>query len=148
MKHGFILMLERDAVDREITLNHFLSMREDVEIKFLTFSNEVIPFLTEIVLESKPLPQLVILSMNSIPENALLVVKELKSKPGLKHIPVIILGEDTDQRLIKECYYAGTNSFINKPFTNEETGAKICSFINYWLDVSEPADYSEAEKIA
>lgn len=131
---GYILMLEGDEHDRELSKNYFDTLA--VPFEFLKLSNEVMPFLKD-KLNSGVLPSLLLLTLNSIPANALEVLKEIKAIGSLKHIPVIILGEHTQEELIKECYANGASTFINKPFTNTLTDMSIKTFVHYWYEVAQ-----------
>lgn len=125
-------MLESDAHDRELSQNYFDA--HVLPVKFLKLSNDVVPFLKEY---ATALPALILLSMNSFPDKGIDVLTEVKAIDYLKHIPVILLGEDTQDDLIKACYAKGASSFINKPFTTELTDVSIRSFIQYWFEVAK-----------
>jgi response regulator RpfG family c-di-GMP phosphodiesterase len=133
-------MLENDPVDRETTLIILNEKFPGVDVNFLSYSNEVMIYLMDKVLSGKSLPHLVLLSMNSIPDNGLTVLKEVRNIPSLRHLPVIILGENTLPSMIKACYDAGANTFISKPMSNESTHYKIGTFMNYWFEVAETLD--------
>src|SRR6187402_2071228 len=115
---GYILMLENDEHDRELSSVYFQS--SEISYEFLKFSNEVVPFLKD-QMRSNTLPSIILLSMNSIPETGFTVLKDIKSIDPIKHIPVVVLGENTQADLIKQCYANGASTFINKPFTNALT---------------------------
>lgn len=131
---GYILMLESDEHDRELSRNYFDT--HSISFKFLNLSNEVLPFLKEKE-RANTLPALIILSMNSFPDNGLEVLTKVKAIDTLKHIPIIILGENTQHDLIKDCYAKGASTFINKPFTTQLTDISIRSFIHYWFEVAQ-----------
>jgi CheY-like chemotaxis protein len=130
----YILMLESDEHDRETSSGYFTA--SNLSYQFLKSSQEVIPFLKERQ-QSDILPSIILLSLNSLPENGITVLKEIKNSPSFKHVPVILLGENTQADLIKECYSNGANTFINKPFTNALTDLSIKSFIQYWFEVAQ-----------
>jgi CheY-like chemotaxis protein len=144
MRKNYLLMLEQDPIDRETRINNINSVSMGIDVEFLNSSNEVIPFLNQRMGLLSSLPQLIILSMNSLPDNGLVILKQLKSNLIYKHIPVVILGENTLPDLIKECYLNGVNSFINKPFTSDQTIKKIKTFIEYWFDVVELSESNQA----
>ena len=124
-------MLESDELDRELSSDYFRS--HQIPYTFLKHSNEVIPFLNQ----SEHLPALILLAMNSLPENGLNVLKQIKTNDDLRHLPVIILGEDTQPELIKECYANGVNTFINKPFSDRLTDFTIKNFLYYWFEIAQ-----------
>lgn len=137
MKNEYILMLEQDAVDRETTMQHINSAGKKIDIEFVSNSADVIRFLNNKTALNQKLPRVVLLSMNSFPQNGLIVLKTIRSVETFKYIPVIILGENTLPELVLECYAAGANSFINKPLENSLTDIKIKTFLSYWFDVVE-----------
>ncbi len=130
----YIVMLENDEHDKELSAGYFKASH--IPCEFINFSNDVIPFLMP-KQKSNHLPDLILLSMNSLPHTGLSVLKELKAIEELKHIPVIILGENTQKELIRECYANGVSTFINKPFTDALTDRSIKSFIHYWFEVAQ-----------
>jgi CheY-like chemotaxis protein len=83
------------------------------------------------------LPALILLRFNAVPETGLQVLRTLKVNTAFQHLPVIILGESAPADLVAQCYSAGANTVINKPFTFELANTKISSFIKYWFDVAE-----------
>jgi CheY-like chemotaxis protein len=132
--NSYILMLEGDPIDRELSKDYFA---EKINLRFLQSSSEVLPFLIDQLSNHLSLPKLIILSLHSVPDTGLKVLEQVKTHDGLKHIPVIVLGENTQPGLIKACYENGANTFIKKPFTNAQTEIKIKSFLHYWLEVAE-----------
>jgi CheY-like chemotaxis protein len=132
---GYVLMLESDLQDRELSGRYFVE--RNIPLEFLTSSNEVITFLNNKLASKSALPRIILLSMRSIPETGLHVLQQIKSDLNFKHIPVVVLGENTQSDLIKRCYEDGANTFINKPFTNELTDIKVKAFLHYWFDVAE-----------
>lgn len=134
-KKGYILMLEKDEHDLELTSNYFDAMH--IPAFYLQQSNQVIPFLNQTLIERSELPALVLLSMNSVPDSGLEVLKQIKGSRHFKHIPVVILGENTQRDLINQCYAEGVNTFINKPLSNKRTDVAIKAFLLYWFEVAE-----------
>ncbi len=132
MKHPYILMLESDPHDRELTMEFFAKDKRNIHVDFLSYSYEVLPYL-----HSAPsLPALILLRLNAVPDTGLLVLESLKRNEAFQHVPVIILSEGTTSKLITQCYASGANTVIDKPFTYEETNIKIQYFLQYWFDVA------------
>jgi DNA-binding NarL/FixJ family response regulator len=82
-------------------------------------------------------PSLILLDMNAVPLNARDVLRELKASSGYSHIPVVVLSEMTNTKLVKDCYALGASSFIMKPDSVERTNKKIMSFLEYWFETVE-----------
>ncbi|MGZ3883563.1 MAG: response regulator [Bacteroidia bacterium] len=136
MKKKYMLMLESDENDRELSQHYFKDY--GIDCRFLERSNEVIPFLD--CHNPYELPLIVLLSMKSVPDTGLDILKKIKSKPHFRHIPVVMLGENTQEAIIKQCYAEGAASCINKPFSDRLVDVKIRSFLQYWFEVSELAN--------
>lgn len=135
MENGYILMLEADAQDQELSLEYFKA--RNISCDFVTYSNKVMEFLNSKLIENKPLPKVIILSLHAVPDTGFFVLQEIKHNDHFNHIPVVVLGENTHEEMVKRCYAAGANTFINKPFSNEETSLKINLFLDYWFEVAE-----------
>ena len=132
-KWPLIFMLEQDPDDRELT--EIISKETGFEIDFRFFSEQSAFFRALSV--SVPLPRIIILSYNSIPDSAITVLRALKADSRLMRIPVIILSDSITDNALHEAYQHGASSYIRKPFTNSDTVNKIATFLNYWLNVVE-----------
>ncbi|HEX8333676.1 MAG TPA: response regulator [Segetibacter sp.] len=130
--HGYVLMLEDDPDDRFITKESIEKLGLNITIKFVQYSYDLFKHL-----ESFENPGLILLDSNSLPENAIAVVKKLKGDARYKKIPVVVLGDSSVSRYVSECYELGVNSFIKKPSTMEETLSKIDVFFKYWFSAVE-----------
>lgn len=135
MENGYILMLEADAQDRELSSEYFKA--RNISFEFAAYSNQVMTFLNSKLIENQPLPKVIILSLHAAPDTGFFVLQEIKQNEDFNHIPVVVLGENTHEEMVKRCYTAGANTFINKPFSNEETSLKINLFLDYWFEVAE-----------
>jgi CheY-like chemotaxis protein len=133
-KQPFVLMLEEDPDDRQITESALLELGFDIPVKYVKYSDELFEKLQE---ENKP--SLILVDYNSTPAPALDVLKALKGNEEYKHIPTVVLGEGLPEHFIKECYQCGANSYITKPASNRVTKDKIETFFKYWLNVAETA---------
>ena len=127
-----ILMLEDDSDDRYITESAVADLGLDVEIEFFSNSNK---FLNSLSAMDKP--SLLLIDYNSVPENGLEVLKNIKSLPIMSSVPIVILSDTSTETYRNECYAHGASSFIKKPQTVTGTAKKIETFFKYWLDVAE-----------
>ena len=125
-------MLEDDPDDRFITEESLEKLGYDLSIKFVHYSNDLFSHL-----DTSPLPDLILLDFNSIPDNATSIIQKLKSDARYKKIPLIVLSDNSPSKYIAECYELGVNSFVIKPSTMEETLSKIDTFFKYWFTIAE-----------
>jgi DNA-binding response OmpR family regulator len=127
----YVLMLQTDPEDRELTESIVNEFNFSVPLKFLAEAEEIDNYTAAV-----GFPSLLLVS-DSSRGMAVSLVKKLKSKAAYSHIPVIILAERSLNSYAKYCYRAGANSFVIKPSTLEETRKKIEFFFKYWFEVAE-----------
>lgn len=125
-------MLEDDSDDRELTRSSVKELGYDIEIKFAKNGKEAFD-----ILELNARPQLIFIDYNAAPEDGLQVLKEIKLVEEFKKIPVIILTDNADKKLIRSGYEFGASSIVKKPLSDEATRQKIDTFFNYWLKAAE-----------
>lgn len=125
-------MLEHDDDDRYITQAIFDDYKLNVEIKFVSDSDQLMDYLQRCFQNQQPLPSVILLNYQSTPLNAVSMLKNIKSKPEYRHIPLVVLCGTADPDVVRECYLSGANSFIQKP--SEKVENKILSFVRYWFE--------------
>jgi CheY-like chemotaxis protein len=64
-------------------------------------------------------------------------LKEIKSDPALKRIPIVVLTTSQAEEDILRSYDLGVNSFIRKPVTFEGLVNVIRSIGHYWFEIVE-----------
>jgi CheY-like chemotaxis protein len=82
-----------------------------------------------------PQPGIILLDLNLPGTDGRDVLREVKSDPSLKSIPVIILTASNSERDIEECYRAGANSYIQKPSGIDGFFKVIEGLRDYWFEV-------------
>ncbi len=83
-------------------------------------------------------PRLILLDLKLPKVNGLEVLREIKSDPRTKAIPVVILTASKEERDLMDSYQGGVNSYIQKPVDFDEFRATIKQLGLYWLLVNEP----------
>jgi len=126
-----VAMLEDDSDDRYLTQETLNSLGLKIQIKFYTRSDELFVALPQTK------PSLLLVDYNSTPENAVGVLRHLKSNEAYRSIPVVVLCDSHHPKYHAECYAEGASSVVVKPQTLEETKNKIKSFFTYWMEVAE-----------
>lgn len=82
-------------------------------------------------------PKLVLLDLKMPKVDGLQVLKQVKSDPRTKTIPVVIMTSSKEQRDLIEGYNAGANSFIQKPVDFEQFRDTVKTLGMYWLVVNQ-----------
>lgn len=81
-------------------------------------------------------PNIIILDLNLPKKSGREVLKEIKEDDNLKLIPVIVLTTSSDDEDICEAYRHHASAYIIKPADFDEFDDVICSFENFWFNIS------------
>ncbi|HEV8284342.1 MAG TPA: hypothetical protein VGQ09_08525 [Chitinophagaceae bacterium] len=128
---SYVLMLQTDADDKEITESVLANIELTMPVKFLENIDELNTFILH---HGKPV--LILINENT-KRIGIEIVKHLKKDSSLKDIPLVILKENTIPEYVNNCYREGANTVITKPSTIELTNKKIQLFFAYWFKVAE-----------
>jgi CheY-like chemotaxis protein len=82
-------------------------------------------------------PKLVLLDLKMPKIDGLQVLKQVKSDPRTKTIPVVIMTSSKEERDLIEGYNSGVNSFIQKPVDFEQFRHIVKTLGMYWLVVNQ-----------
>ena len=82
-------------------------------------------------------PGLILLDLNMPKKDGRGALKEIRSNPSLKNIPVVILTTSKDEEDIQLCYQLGANSYIKKPLSFNRLVEIVKVLKQYWFDVVE-----------
>lgn len=92
--------------------------------------------------ESSPSPGIILLDLNMPRKDGREALREIKSAPGLRRIPIIILTTSQAEEDILRSYDLGVNSFIRKPVRFEDFIEMIQVLGKYWFQIVElPGGY-------
>ena len=84
-------------------------------------------------------PKLLLLDLKMPKVSGMQVLEKVKSDPGLKSIPVVILTSSQEDPDIANCYALGANSYIVKPVDSDNFFHAIKAMGMYWMILSQPA---------
>ncbi|MCC6442678.1 MAG: response regulator [Armatimonadetes bacterium] len=133
------VLLVEDNPDHIFLTRKALSESEEIAftVHVVRDGEEAIHFVRRVPpYERAPRPDIVLLDIQLPRKDGFRVLEELKSDPGTRIIPVLMLTtSDADADILKS-YGLGTNSYIAKPIRYDEFSEKIRSISNYWGKVS------------
>jgi CheY-like chemotaxis protein len=138
-KTKIILMAEDDVDDRLLAKDALAESGLDSELRFVDNGEELLDYLHrrgKFDAQALP-PGLILLDLNMPVKDGREVLREIKSNPALRQIPVVVLTTshaDTDIELI---YHLGANSFITKPVRYELLVDVMRILSQYWLKTVE-----------
>ncbi|TVP65906.1 MAG: response regulator [Nodularia sp. (in: Bacteria)] len=82
-----------------------------------------------------PRPGLILLDLNMPKKNGLEVLRDIKTNPLFRRIPVIVLSTSNDKEDIYRTYDLGANSFITKPVTFTALVEIMKNIGKYWFEI-------------
>jgi CheY-like chemotaxis protein len=84
-----------------------------------------------------PRPGIILLDLNMPRKDGREALKEIKSDPKLKEIPIVVFTTSKAEEDIYRSYKLGVNSFITKPVTFESLIDVMNSLGRYWFEIVE-----------
>ncbi len=86
--------------------------------------------------ESAQRPDIILLDLNLPRKDGREVLIEIKSDPGLRRIPVLILTSSTDRSDVEHAYAHHANSYLHKPMGLEGLRTLVESIREFWLETA------------
>jgi CheY-like chemotaxis protein len=136
-----ILMADDDADDRLLARDALEESQSENDLRCVENGEELLDYLQRRgkyeAGEAAPRPNLILLDLNMPRKDGREALKEIKSDPDLRRIPVVVFTTskaDTDIGLL---YELGANSFISKPFQFEALVGLMRLIDHYWLESVE-----------
>ena len=139
-----ILMADDDADDRMLTHDALEESRVLNELRFVEDGEELMDYLHRkgkyADPESSPKPGLILLDLNMPKKDGREALKEIKSDPNLRRIPVVIMTTSKAEEDIYRSYDFGASSFITKPVTFDRLVELMRALGEYWVEFVELPD--------
>jgi two-component system, response regulator len=137
-----ILLVEDDPRDEWLTVRELRGSKAPWRIEIARDGEEALDFLFCRGTHSNRLPQsfpkLILLDLKLPKIDGLQVLREIKSRPETRAIPVVALTSSREERDIVECYSLGVNSYVQKPVDFEQFRKTIQTLGLYWLGINQP----------
>jgi CheY-like chemotaxis protein len=83
-------------------------------------------------------PAVVLLDLKMPKVGGLEVLRQMKSDPQLKMIPVVVLTSSREEQDLDNCYQLGANAYIVKPVGFEEFTEAVRQVAMFWAVMNEP----------
>lgn len=134
-----ILMADDDEDDRLMTKEALDETPLGSNLRFVEDGEELLDYLFQRNNYSDPAkaprPDLILLDLNMPKKDGREALKEIKSSPELKNIPVVVLTTSKAEEDIYQTYELGVNSFISKPVTFEGMVETMKTLSLYWFNI-------------
>ena len=87
-------------------------------------------------------PKLVLLDLKLPKVDGMEVLKQVKSDPRTRTIPIVIMTSSKEERDLVAGYNLGANSYIQKPVDFDQFRETVKSIGLYWLVINQPVPIS------
>lgn len=135
----YILLVEDNEQDEILTIKALQKNKILNEIKVARDGLEAIELLFDDTSQSyeRELPQLILLDLKLPKIDGLEVLKNIRSHPRTKIVPVVILTTSKEDSDLLSGYEMGANSYVRKPVDFHEFAEAVRSLGTYWLLLNE-----------
>ena len=124
------ILLVRDAFDESKLMNELYTVFDGQEL--MDYLRRKGKYSSP---ASAPRPDIILLDLNMPKKDGRQALKEIKTDPQLKDIPVIILTSSKAEADIFKTYKLGANSFVTKPVTFESMCEIVKKLGEYWFQI-------------
>ncbi len=132
-----IVLVEDNPADAELAILALNNARIGNDIQWLQDGAEALDFLFcrgEYTHRSvKNQPKVILLDLKLPKVNGLEVLRQVKSDPRTKMIPVVVMTSSAEDRDVIDSYQLGVNSYIVKPVDFEKFNQVVQQLGFYWL---------------
>lgn len=133
-----ILVADDDPDDRLLLEDALDETHLAENVKFVEDGEELMDYLLGNGKYNKasscPRPDLILLDLNMPKKDGREALKEIKSTPQLRQIPIVVLTTSKAEEDVYRTYELGVNSFISKPVSYEELVKLVHKLGVYWFD--------------
>jgi CheY-like chemotaxis protein len=132
-----ILLIEDNPVDVDLTVRAFKKQNLTNHIEIARDGEQAINMIAQWDAGS-PVPVVILLDLKLPKYNGLEVLKEIKSHPVFKTIPVVVLTSSAEDSDVKTAYQLGANSYIVKPVEFDKFIEVAAQIELYWTVLNNP----------
>ena len=93
-------------------------------------------------------PKLVLLDLKLPKVDGMEVLKQVKSDPRTKTIPLVIMTSSKEERDLVAGYSLGANSYIQKPVDFDQFRETVKTVGLYWLVINQPISVTGVRELA
>ena len=129
-----ILMVDDNPGDVRLTSEALLETGVSAEIVAVHDGVEAMAYLRrQPPFSTRPEPALVFLDLNLPRMDGRTVLRQIKSDPALRRIPVVVLSTSQAPKDVADAYDLGANCYIVKPIDLDEFVAVLRDIERFWL---------------
>ena len=147
-----ILLVEDNQDDRDLALHALQRAKVANRIFVVSDGEEALDFLfcrgayAERSFDHPP--KLVLLDLKLPKVDGMEVLKQVKSDPRTRTIPIVIMTSSKEERDLASGYNLGANSYIQKPVDFDQFRETVKSVGLYWLVINQPPVVEDSQNLA
>jgi len=134
-----VLVADDDVDDCELTEMAFVRAGIPISVRFVHDGTELLDYLLRrppfTGSDDAPRPQLVLLDLNMPRMGGREALREIRNRPDLRELPVVILTTSRAEEDVDSTYRLGANSFISKPTNFARLVEAISVLGHYWFNL-------------
>lgn len=131
-----LLMAEDDSEDQMLVRKAFAQAHLANDLTIVNDGEELLDYLRrQPPYEQAPRPDLLLLDLNMPRKDGREALREIKSDPLLRTIPVIVLTTSAADEDILRSYDLGVNSYVEKPVTFPKLVDLVTELGKYWFKI-------------
>lgn len=136
-----ILLVEDSPNDVELILTSLAESHLGNEVVVVQDGEEALDYLYRRGVFQRRMegnPVVVLLDLKLPKVDGIEVLASLKSDPGLKILPVVVLTSSREEPDLNQCYQLGANAYVVKPIDFDEFMQAIKNVGLFWAAINEP----------
>jgi two-component system, response regulator len=147
-----ILLVEDNEDDRDLALHALQRAKVANRIFVVRDGEEALDFLfcrgAHAERSFDHPPKLVLLDLKLPKVDGMEVLKQVKSDPRTRTIPIVIMTSSKEERDLASGYNLGANSYIQKPVDFDQFRETVKSVGLYWLVINQPPVGEDSRPVA
>jgi CheY-like chemotaxis protein len=136
-----ILMADDDEDDRMMAKEALEEAKLVNDLRFVENGEELLDYLLntgEFADQARfPRPGLILLDLNMPKKDGREALRDIKSHPALRQIPIVVMTTSKAEEDIFRSYDLGVNSFVSKPVTFDGLVEVMKNLATYWFNIVE-----------
>jgi len=129
-----ILLVDDNPADLDLTIDALAQSPWRIHVSTVSDGAEAMAYLYREGKYSEAIrPHLILLDLNLPRKDGRAVLADMKSKPALRRIPVVIFSTSQARKDIESSYELGANSYVSKPPTLSEWVSAVKVLNEFWI---------------
>jgi CheY-like chemotaxis protein len=129
-----ILLVDDNPADLDLTIDALAQSPWRIHVSTVSDGAEAMAYLYREGKYSEAIrPHLILLDLNLPRKDGRAVLADMKSKPALRRIPVVIFSTSQARKDIESSYELGANSYVSKPPTLSQWVSAVKVLNEFWI---------------